>query len=237
MCVITAKAYSQEKINQSQLWVGYMTTIQVTKKYILWNDVHLVPSAFFIARTGLIWNIKKFNATAGYAYGRLPVDSTQNGLKRSEHRLWGQVQGVYTLPKNLVAIPRIRYDARFRQEVAQGELMDSYAFVNRIRFMFTLRKFLTPTETSIGKPFISLNDELLLNFGKRVTYNRFDQNRISLMVGTQHKSIQIQMGYMNRFVKTGADQFTENHTLIIWCTHKFNNKRLATKHNAEPDGE
>ena len=99
---------------------------------------------------------------------------------------------MYALPKKYVLIPRLRYDARFRQDVTNGELSDSYSFINRVRFMVTLRKFLTENETSIGKPFLNLSEELLLNFGKNVTYNLFDQNRISFMIGTQHKNMQLQ---------------------------------------------
>lgn len=238
MCLTTENVCAQQEvITQNQIWLGYMTTVQVSKKYLLWNDIQFVPSALFLLRTGLTKDMKLFNVTGGYAYGRLAVSSSNTNLDRIEHRPWAQAQGAYTLPKEIVLIPRLRYDARFRQDVTNGKLIDSYSFVNRIRFMLTVRKFLTANETSIGKPFISLSEELLLNFGKNVISNHFDQNRISLMVGTKHKNIQIQIGYMNRFVKTGTEQFLQYHTLVIWFTHRFGVNHLKTENDVELDGE
>jgi Protein of unknown function (DUF2490) len=224
-------------ISQNQIWMGYMTTLQLNKRYSLWNDVHLVPKGFFLLRTGVVRDMKHVNITAGYAYGRLPASSDNTNLTRTEHRPWAQAQTSLALPKQFVLIPRLRYDARFRQDVLNGAPIDAYSFIHRVRLMVTLRKFLTTNETSIGKPFINLSEELLLNFGKNVTFNRFDQNRISLMIGTQHKTIQLQVGYMNRFVKTGTEQFTRNHTLVFWLTHRFGAKQAPMKKEIEVDGE
>lgn len=239
MVSITIKQVSaQQKVTfQNQIWMGYMTSSQLNENYSLWNDIHLVPSGFFLIRTGLTKDMKPFNATAGYAYGRLPVSSVNRNLERIEHRPWAQVQSLYNLPKKFVLIPRIRYDARFRQVILNGEPIDSYAFINRVRFMLTVRKFFTENETSLGRPFINLSEELLLNFGRNVTFNRLDQNRISLMIGTQYRNIQIQMGYMNRLVKTGSEQFIQNHMLVIWFIHRFSIKKLKIETDVELDGE
>lgn len=235
---ITSDSSAQRKVtSQNQIWLGYLTTTQLNQKYSLWNDIHLVPSVFFLLRTGITRDMKPLNVTVGYAYGRLPVSSDNKSLNRIEHRPWAQAQTTFLLPNQFSVISRLRYDARFRQDVSNGEPINSYSFISRVRLMATIRKFLTVNETAIGKPFISISDELLLNFGKNVTFNRFDQNRFSLMAGTQYKNMQLQLGYMNRYVKTGIDQFTQNHTLVIWFTHKFNGKRMITKSDVELDGE
>ena len=210
--------------HQNQIWMGYMTNIQLNSKYSLWNDVHLVPTGFFLLRTGLTRHIANMNVTIGYGYGRLPVSATNTSLNRVEHRPWGQIQQSFSLPKHFSIIGRFRYDARFRQNIKNDEPTNTWSFINRVRVMATVRKHLTSNETNIGRPFISVSDEILLNYGKHVTYNRFDQNRISLMIGTQYKNFQFQVGYMNRYVKTGDDHFTQNNTLVLWFTHQFNSK-------------
>lgn len=214
-----------------------MTSTQLNKKYSLWNDAHFVPDGFFLIRTGITRHLKPVNITAGYAYGRLPVSAGNGSLNRAEHRPWAQAQASFPLGRHVVVIPRFRYDARFRQNIANGEPVNSYSFLNRVRFMTTLRKFITANETTIGRPFVGISNELLLNFGANVTFNRFDQNRISLTAGTKYKNIQVQVGYMNRYVKTGPDRFTQNHTLVLWVTHNLNVKRTATKSDTELDGE
>jgi hypothetical protein len=235
---ITINGFAQRAVtSQHQIWMGYMTSAQLNPTYSLWNDIHLVPTGFFLLRTGITKDMKLLNVTIGYAYGRLPVSADNKSLYRIEHRPWAQAQASFSLPKQFVFIPRLRYDARFRQDVSNGELINSYSFINRVRMMATLRKFVTANETAIGKPFVGVSNELLLNFGKNVTFNRFDQNRLSLMAGTQYKNMQLQLGYMNRYVKTGTNQFTQNHTLVIWFTQKFNTKRLKTPSDMELDGE
>jgi hypothetical protein len=103
--------------------------------------------------------------------------------------------------------------------------------------MVTLRRFLTAEPTKMGRPFLGISDEVLFNAGKNLTFNHFDQNRVSLMIGTQYKSLQIQTGYMNRFVKTGPQAFTQNHTLVIWITHTIKAPHLFHPHKSEMDGE
>jgi hypothetical protein len=236
--VITTNGFAQPNaLSQRQVWLGYMTSTHLNKKYSLWNDTHFVPKGFFILRTGITARINPVNITIGYAYGRLPVSANSNNLNRIEHRPWAQVQAFFPVSNQFTFIPRVRHDARFRQDVVNGELVNSYSFLNRIRLMATLRKFITKQETTIGKPFIGISDELLLNFGKNVTFNRFDQNRLSLIVGTQYRTIQVQFGYMNRYVKATPNQFIQNHTLLLWVTHTFNLKRTVTENNVEQDGE
>jgi hypothetical protein len=214
-----------------------MTSTKINNTFSWWNDLHFVPSGFFIVRTGLTRHFNQTHVTAGYGYGKLPLSADNKALKRTEHRPWAQIQHSFALPYQMALIGRLRYDARFRQDVSGSELLSSYTFTNRVRFMITLRKFLTTEPTTIGRPFVGLSEELLLNFGSQVTFNRFDQNRVSLMLGTQYKNIQLQVGYMNRLVKTGENQFVRNNTLVIWITHQLNLKVKSPAKIAEHDGE
>ncbi len=223
--------------SQNQLWLGYMTSTSLNQKYSLWNDIHYVPGGFFLLRTGITKNINSVNFTVGYAYGRLPTSSKSNSLNRQEHRPWFQLQTNIGLGKQFFFIPRFRYDGRFRQDIENGSTLDSYSFTSRLRFMTTFRKFITEKEVYIGKPFIGIGNELLLNFGKNVSNNHFDQNRFYILAGTQFKHLQIQTGYMNRFVQSGAKSYTTNHTLVIWVTQQFHwtkkNKAPAVEHDSD----
>ena len=80
-----------------------------------------------------------------------------------------------------------------------GKTTDTYSFVNRIRFQINLRKSIPQWKFNGNEPFVALADEVLINFGKEIVYNTFDQNRISLMVGLKRKNIQYMTGYMSRF--------------------------------------
>lgn len=207
--------------DQNQFWLGYMTSTRLSPRYSWWNDTHLVPNGFFVLRTGLTRNLQPASITAGYAYLLLPLSAEDQSLKRREHRPWAQIQATFPLPNGFSVSNRIRYDARFRQTVSNGELSDGYSFVNRLRFLISVRKTIHVPDQAAWKPFVSLNEELLVNFGKEVTFNSFDQNRISLMVGASRANVQLQIGYMSRFVQTGYQLFVNNHTLVMWVTHRI----------------
>ncbi|MBL7856691.1 MAG: DUF2490 domain-containing protein [Cyclobacteriaceae bacterium] len=228
LVLLTYDASSQRSVTQqSQYWFGYMTSTEISAHYSWWNDTHYVPDGFFIVRTGLTYTIKKINITAGYAHAWLPISNSNTDLHRNENRPWGQVQ--FTLPifKTLSFTQRTRYDGRFIQNVSQGEPIEKYTFVNRIRFMGSIRKTFPTVGNKENIPFISLSDEILFNFGENISGMSFNQNRIYVMVGLQKPRIQYQVGYMNRFVMTGTDQYIENHTLVLWITQKFSFRKRA----------
>jgi hypothetical protein len=116
---------------------------------------------------------------------------------------------------------RIRYDARFRQDVENGTLTDEFPLTNRIRFAVSARYNLTKATTN-WKPSINIGSEILLHFGRDVTFNTFDQFRINGTFGINKANITLQTGYMYRFVQTGISNYTGNHTLLCWITHRIN---------------
>ena len=220
--LLSANTFAQRSVtSQAQSWFGYMTSTELTKRYSWWNDTHFVPNGFFILRTGLTFTLKQASITAGYAHAWLPASSSNTDLIRNENRPWAQIQ--FTLPINtsLTFIQRTRYDARFIQNLSQGETIADYTFVNRIRFMGSLRNNFPALGNKNYKPFVALSDEVLFNFGENVSGNLFNQNRLYLTLGFQKDRIQYQIGYMNRLVLTGTDQYVQNHTLLIWVTQKF----------------
>lgn len=229
-------AQTKEVETEQQFWVGYMSSTQFAKNYSWWNDFHWVPGGFGVVRTGLTRHFSKGSATAGLARLWLPTPAS-SVLNRREWRPWAQVQFILPIDNKHSITNRIRYDARFKQELRNGELVDNtYAFNHRVRFLLSFRRNLR-TATHGWMPFVSLNNEVLLNFGQTVTFNTFDQNRVSLMLGIQQKNLQFQAGYMNRFVQTGERQYIQNHTLVVWITHRFNVQQLLQHHNHEMDGE
>jgi hypothetical protein len=225
--------YPQTKVvdDRNQAWLGYITSTTFSKKYSWWNDFHYVPDGFFVARTGLTRHTEFVNITAGYAYLLIPVSSINTDLKRTEHRPWSQLAFSFPISGSVSFIQRIRYDARFKQDVMNDDLQSDYSFTNRVRFLAGLKKTFNTTTEKRFRPFIAISNEVLLNFGKQVVNNTFDQNRIQFSVGIQSNTIQYQVGYMNRFVQTGAAQYTRNHTVLIWVVHKFSLSTLFQTHD------
>lgn len=237
MSTLTAGAQTKTISAGNQWWLGYMTSVQVSEKYSWWNDFHLVPGGFGVVRTGVTRHFAKGGFTGGFARLWLPGPDSRHGLPRWEWRPWAQVQLVLPVDEHYTFTQRLRYDARFRQAIT-GAVLDESAFVfnHRVRWLTSFRRILFRGRMK-WHPFISISNEVLLNFGSSISFNTFDQNRISVMTGAQVKNLQIQIGYMNRFVQTGGSAFSSFHTAVFWVTHRINSINSLKKSSQEMDGE
>lgn len=203
-------------------WGAYMTSTRISDNYSFWNDFHYLHETFGVARTGLTRHFERTNITTGYAHVWLTPGSGKTSLTRNEHRPWGQVQFILPVSGTYTLSQRFRYDARFRQKVALGETINGYNFNHRLRFQMVLRRNLPVVFEGKVIPFLALGNEVLLNFGKEITHNTFDQNRASIAFGLQQQRKQIQVGYMNRFAQSGAPgNYLQDHVLMVWVTQSF----------------
>lgn len=102
---------------------------------------------------------------------------------------------------------RLRFEQRnFKGYVARYE--------NRFRYM--LRTSI-PLKFDNGKNYIALYDEIMLNYGKNVTFNTFDQNRAYIAFGRilGHQT-RLEVGFMEQTLQQRSGRITEhNHTLQI----------------------
>ncbi|MEZ4824799.1 MAG: DUF2490 domain-containing protein [Bacteroidia bacterium] len=205
-------------VNSQHIWLAYMTSAKINKNYSLWNDVHYVPNGFFIARTGITRHFDNISITGGYTFALLPLPTPAHNLGRIEHRPWGQIQVVHPVNNTFSIINRIRYDARFKEIMINEKQSEGYMFVNRIRFMSGIRKTFPKAAFDQYTPFLSMSSEVMINFGKNVTFNTFDQNWFQTSAGLQRKNLAVQIGYMNIYAQTGVSQFSSGHTLMMWVT-------------------
>jgi hypothetical protein len=215
--------------NVPHVWLGYMSSAKLSDHYSWWNDFHYVPEGFFVARTGITRHFASINLTGGYAFLLLPQSQQNPILTRREHRPWGQVVFSFPLQHSYSLVQRIRYDARFKQDVANNELLDEYTFANRIRSLTAIKKMIGSSGSRKWQPYVVIADEVLLNFGESVV-STFDQNRIQLSFGLQGKNIQYQVGYMSRFVQTTPTSYSHHHTVLFWITHKLTFKGNHSRH-------
>lgn len=213
-------AQNRNVTEQQQYWAGYISTFAVSEKYSLVLDLHLVPDAFASIRGGLARQFSNGAVSAGYNFLFLNPGGGATHLNRHEHRPWAQLQYNSTISKRLSALQRFRYEARFRDKTQAGEVIDGYSFNHRIRYSSSFR-FMLCKEQKKYNPFLMAANEVMLNFGKAISYNTFDQNRISVMAGLHCGNIQYQLGVMNRYVQTGPQEYSLNHTLIFWVIHRF----------------
>lgn len=226
--------YSQEDfIYENQVWVGYLTSARVSDRISIWNDAHFVPESFLIVRTGATYHFKysekvKGSSTLGFAklwlYSQNDITPTRN-----EYRPWGQTTASFNLNKFTIT-NRFRYDARFRQEIEDNVLLDSYEFNWRLRY-FLMVKY--PIAVNVDKStewYTYFYNEILYDTGKNVTNGfRLNQNRFTVGIGYKFDNLRIQLGYLNMIKNPPVDgSKVWANTAMLMVFHNFdfrNNKK------------
>lgn len=213
-----------------QYWLGYITSYRLNEKYSLWNDWHYVPTSFFVSRHGLTRHLsQQVSISGGYAWSLLTTPgSGSDRLDRFEHRPWAQLLMTIPLGTKYTFTHRLRYDARFKQNVTNGETDTGFVFNHRVRYMMSFRRPITGLRLWDQIPFAVVGNEVLVNFGENILGNQIDQVRTYVMLGYQTGNITVQGGYMYRYVPAStAGTFYHYHTTTLWVTHTFGGYKPA----------
>jgi Protein of unknown function (DUF2490) len=203
---VFAQAPEKNIRTAGQLWFGYLNQMRFSKKWGAWLDIHYRmtdnladrPMAFLF-RPGATYFIKdNLRINVGYTlvkhYPRKGFNTT-----RTEHRPWQQIWWNQKYP-GLVMLQHLRFEQRFNQKVVSDQIEDGYNYTFRIRYGLSFFVPLKGKEIVAKSPFIAFTNEVFLNFGDRIIYNTFDQNRLFIGLGYQFTPhINVQGGYMNLY--------------------------------------
>jgi hypothetical protein len=230
--LIQFQGFSQKQTTSTeQLWVAYFNQARLSNKWGTWVDLHLrTKEKFFtnfahtIARVGLTYYINdNTRLTAGYAYiNHFPSDNHAN-ISRPEHRPWQQIQW-NTRGQKVRLTHGIRLEERFRRKIkSHDELAVGHNFNWRVRYNFLAAFPLAKNSYAPKTWSFVVNDEILINAGKEIVYNYFDQNRF--FVGLNyHLNAQnnIQVGYMNVFQQLAAGNVYKSiHAARLFYFHNL----------------
>src|SRR5688500_17991990 len=180
--------------DREQLWLGYFNQTRFSNKWGMWVDVHhrmtdnFADRPFlFMVRPAITYFIKdNLRVNVGYALVRHFPGKGLN-TTRTEHRPWQQIWWNQKYP-GLTTLQWLRLEQRFNQKVVEDELQEGYNYTFRVRYSFSFFVPLKGKEVVAKTPFVALINEVFLNFGDKVTYNTFDQNRLFAGFGYQFTS-------------------------------------------------
>jgi hypothetical protein len=228
--VLVGFAVSAQKqiANQYNGWYMYFGNHKLTDKVSLHTEYQWRRADWIIAwqqsllRLGVDYKLGDAAfVTLGYGniitwpYGEQPVAE-----KFTEHRLWQtltltQQQGRFYFNH------RFRPEQRWLEGKAMGE--EGWIYRNRIRYRFLVSYPLTKKEMTSNTLFISLYDEILIQFGPNFDRNYLDQNRLYGALGYQFTAKgTIQLGYMQQYLVKGDGLKAErNHTLQLAVTYNL----------------
>lgn len=216
-------------------WLADFNTVKINTKFSVHSDFQLRSSdqlkhiQTLLLRTGLNYHAsKRLVLTGGYAYiHNRRVIGPVSGYA-AEHRIWEQL--LYTHPLTVGAGPkalkgtlahRFRVEQRFLPQsyVDNGVLKnDGNSYANRLRYFIRDVTPLVPWSASGSAPFLALQNEVFVNIGDKSAVNGafFDQNRAYVALGYRfHKSFDLEMGYMNQYIKGRGKAFSNIHILQV----------------------
>jgi hypothetical protein len=214
-----------------QVWVGYFNQTRFSERWGAWGEVQLrTKEKFFtnlsqlLFRAGLTYYASdKVKLTAGYSYINLYPGDSHPGISQPEHRPWQQVQWHTNFPRSRF-MQWVRIEERYRHKIKNGnELTDGYNFNWRFRYNFLV---MTPlAKQAFAKNTLSLvfSDEIMVNAGKEIVYNTFDQNRFFAGFAFHvNKTDMLQAGYLNVFQQLAAgNQYKMIHVPRIYYFHNL----------------
>lgn len=217
---VLAQLPAKQVKHQMQTWTSINTVFRLTPKWGVVGDLHLrrnhgiSEQGFYFIRLGAMYWINDHTTLAG-GIGHLWL-APKEGLQTwgDEQRLYQQFQ-VNGKPGKLSFLHRIRNEQRWQRVIRNDVATGQSRFSNRLRYLagLQLRIFSNPK-----MPTLQISDELMIQFGKEVVYNTFDQNRffvgIRQGIGPQFS---FDFGYMNVYQQRATGyQYDMNHTLRLF---------------------
>lgn len=224
--------FAQKEITVGEeSWFGILTQTRLTDHWGIWLDAHyrvkdhfMENASLFIVRPGITYYLNNdVRLTTGYACLDLYPGEGHENVTQPEHRIWQQLQW-YTKYNEIRLMQCIRLEERFKHKLLNDdELANGYNFNYRTRYNLQLTVPLTKKGFAPGGWQAAVGDEILINFGKKVVYNYFDQNRLFMgMVYPFTNHNQISAGYVNLFQQlSGGNKYKQLHMIRILYFHNF----------------
>jgi hypothetical protein len=228
--LINTAVFSQttkQVTHQQLIWYGYYNTLQFNQKYFLTTEIqerHFInPFAQhqFVLRSHIHRNV---GAGWDVALGMcLFLQSPQDPTSESDlivPELRPHIALANQTKLNRFTInQRYKAEARFFHEVENNELVNGYHFGNfRFRYQIGI-------EIPVYKKWLSvkLSDEVMLNAGKNITYNIFDQNRIYVALNYNiTPNLRLETGYLNWYQQRASGNSFYNRDIIRFTVfHKI----------------
>ena len=213
---------AQEKKNidsQSLLWTRYYNQLELNTRWSIHsefdNRIFISPldqNLFVLRVQGRYKVLEQMELGAGFTYFSVATQDPDihSKFNKPEYR----IQQDATLKQNLgktTLNQRFQIEERFFQNFDKERLISGSTFFWRFRYRIQGDYNFWQKKKQFLKAIIS--DEIMINAGKKVVNNTFDQNRIyaGLQYGINF-SLALELGYMNSFQQrsTEVDYFNRN---------------------------
>lgn len=231
----------KQVLQQYQVWASINNTIRFSEHWGILADFHIRTNNFlsdqnfyFVRGAANYWFRDNITAAAGYAHMWLAPTRVDWHVFSNENRIYQQFQ-VSTKKDRIFILHRLRNEQRWQQKIVNDNKTDNYKFTDRVRYLFS---FNCAVSRNKYVPSLVISDEILIQFGKEVVYNTFDQNRLFIGIKQNiNPRLNFDFGYMNVYQQRATGyNYDMNHTLRLFFYYNTRWKR-ENKHNLNQSGE
>jgi Protein of unknown function (DUF2490) len=231
-------ASAQKQIDhQSLFWFGSVNNFRFSQHWGFNADFHIRTFDFmshpysYIARGRGDYYFND-DLSAGIGYGHMwtaaftiPVPPFAN-----ENRITEQVQ-LNSKKGKFAMSNRWRLEQRWQQKIVNNEKTNEYRFTNRCRYAISF--FYSPFKNKMLPTFANYN-ELMIQFGKDVVYNVFDQVRLSFGIRqTITPQLNIDLNYLYVYQQqSSGNQYVQSNALRLFINY---NVRLKKKNGVKQE--
>jgi hypothetical protein len=229
LSILTSFAQAQKTVLHTNMqWFQYNTRTKLNDKLVLTADAGmrqrnaLRELAMWQLRAGLGYPIGSgFQGTTGIG----AFTSYNKGIRnRTEIRLYQDIVRSTDLWKTSVQ-HRLRIEARY----FINRMETGAATPTNFNFRFRYRLYTQTPVTSISakhperKLMFNLGDEIMVNAGSQIKYNRFDNNRLLIGPGLDwNRDLNISLNYVHQFGhRNQPDTYEESNILWLNITQRI----------------
>lgn len=221
MLTVSAVFAQKTIINQPVIWYTYQLNLKINERITIQSDVqerhfiHPLKQGQLLLRSSLKITLKhRWDIGPGFSFILSNKDPTVDyNFEVPELRPHLDINNSQSF--NRVNLShRYRLESRFFKNSSGNELTKGFSFGSmRFRYFFDLDIFLIKPKEEKNSLRLRLSNELMLNFGNKIKYNLFDQNRASIMLNyTPIHALSVEVGYINWFQQrtSGNQYFSRN---------------------------
>ena len=160
----------------------------------------------------------------GIGYGHIWASPfTTDQPLSNEHRITEQVH-LNSRKGKFVISHRWRLEQRWQQKVANNERTNDYRFTDRFRYAVSF--IYSPFQNKMLPSFTNSN-ELMVQFGKEVVYNTFDQLRLAFGIRqTITPRLNVDLNYMYLYQQQFSGiQYVQGNTLRLFINYSVGLKK------------
>lgn len=223
VCVLHAQPKTIKTSNL--VWLGDFSKITLNKNWSVYFDCGLRRTEWLnkwsqvLVRPGITYNLKEnLSITTGFAwFSHFSGSLARNELRGWQQLLWTENYGRLKLSQ------RLRVEQRFNQAVENDRTTDVYKYNTRYRYQLSVQLPLNKGSIQDKTWYLVLSDEAMINSGREIVYNFFDQNRAAAGIGYKwNEKLNVSLSYMNDFIQRNqAGIFENNNVIVINFYHNF----------------